>query len=114
METKITELNDQNFESFIQSSKPVLVDFWADWCGPCHMITPVLQQIAVEKADTVTIAKLNVDANPDITASYRVRALPTLMLFKNGVIVDQVKGALPKAAIEKWISEALREKELAQ
>jgi len=110
METKINELNDQSFESFIQSPKPVLVDFWADWCGPCHMITPVLKQIATEKEDTLTVAKLNVDINPETTANYRVRALPTLMLFKNGVIIDQIKGAMPKAAIENWISQALHRK----
>jgi len=81
------------------SSRPVLVDAWAEWCGPCRMIAPVLDQLAAESAGRYTIAKLNVDENPRTAAQFNIRSIPTLLIFKNGRLVDQLMGAQPKAAI---------------
>jgi thioredoxin 1 len=85
----------------LQSDKPVLVDFWAEWCGPCKMIAPVLEEIATKHAGSLTIAKLNVDENPDTTRAYRVMSIPTLAVFQGGRVVKQIVGAKPKAALLK-------------
>lgn len=90
-------LNDGNFEEEVtRSAKPVLVDFWAEWCGPCKLIAPLLDEIAKEKGDTVKVAKVDVDQNQSLSARYNIRAIPTLLFFKDGQLRDQVTGMTSK------------------
>lgn len=86
-------------QDVLQSDKPVIVDFWADWCTPCKVIAPVLEEIADSNADKVTVAKLDIDANPQIAAQYQIMSIPTMLVFKGGEVVKQVVGAKPKAAL---------------
>jgi len=90
-------------EEVLQSEKPVLVDFWAEWCGPCRMIAPALEEISNDLGDKVTVAKLNIDENPDIPARYGVRGIPTMLLFKGGQPVAQKVGAAPRSQIQQWL-----------
>jgi thioredoxin 1 len=83
----------------LQNDKPVLVDFWAEWCGPCRMVAPVLEEIAAAHGDKIVVAKLNVDENPETAATYKVMSIPTLNVYKGGKIVKQIVGAKPKAAL---------------
>jgi thioredoxin 1 len=94
-------------EDVIDSDKPVLVDFWAEWCGPCKMIGPTLEEISEELADKVTIAKINIDENPDAPGQYGVRGIPTMILFKNGEVSATKVGAAPKSALKGWIESVL-------
>ena len=98
MENSATvELNESNFEREVtHSDRPVIVDFWAEWCGPCKMIAPLLVEIAREKADAVKIAKVNVDQNQGLSSKYNIRAIPSLLFFKNGQLRDQVTGMTSK------------------
>jgi thioredoxin len=96
---KTLELTDATFDSVINSDKPVLVDFWAEWCGPCKMIGPVVEELAGDYEGKAVIAKLNVDENPQVTARFGVRSIPTLLVFKNGQIVDKQVGAVPKSVL---------------
>ena len=102
-------------QDVLKSEVPVLVDFWAEWCGPCRMIAPALEEISTELGDRVTVAKLNIDENPDIPGRYGVRGIPTMLLFKGGQPVAQKVGAAPRSQIQQWLesnldagSEALR------
>ena len=89
-------LDESNFDREINSDKPVLVDFWAEWCGPCKLIAPLLDEIAREKADTIKVAKVNVDQNQSLSFKYNIRAIPSLLFFKNGQLRDQVTGMTSK------------------
>ena len=97
-------VTDQSFEQeVLQASGPVLVDFWAEWCGPCRVIAPALEEIANELGDKVTVAKLNIDDNPDAPARYGVRGIPTMILFKDGQPAATKVGAAPKSALQSWL-----------
>lgn len=101
----ITKVTDADFaETVLGSDKPVLVDFWADWCAPCHMISPVLDEIAGEQ-DVLDIAKLNIDENPVTTANYRITSIPALKVFSDGQVVKHIVGAKPKAALMQDLAE---------
>jgi thioredoxin 1 len=104
----ITEVTDSNFQAeVIESDVPVLVDFWAPWCGPCRMVAPVLEEIAQEKGDALRIVKLNTDENQQTAIAYEVLSIPTLILFKNGQVAKKVIGAQPKRKLEAELEPAL-------
>ena len=97
-------VTDESFaQDVLQAPGPVLVDFWAEWCGPCKAIGPALEEIAGELGDRVTIAKLNIDENPDSPMRYNVRGIPTMILFKDGQIAATKIGAAPKSALQNWL-----------
>lgn len=98
-------ISDANFGTTIAGSKPVLVDFWAEWCGPCKLIAPVLEEISAEYGEKITIAKLNIDENPQTAASHDVMSIPTMVVFQNGVEKKRIVGARPKAAMVSELSE---------
>ncbi|MFA6316057.1 MAG: thioredoxin [Elusimicrobiota bacterium] len=96
------QVTDDTFDKDVmQSPQPVVVDFWAPWCGPCRMIAPVLEELAKEYAGKVRVGKVNVDENPGVQTRFHIQAIPTLLFFKAGKLVDQVQGMLPKAEIKK-------------
>ena len=102
------KVDNNNFKSdVLEAEGPVVVDFWAEWCGPCKMIGPSLEEIANEMAGKVKITKLNIDENPELAAQFGVRSIPTLMIFKGGEVADMKVGALPKTALSHWISGAV-------
>jgi thioredoxin 1 len=105
---KVVQLSDDSFESeVLKSDVPVLVDFWASWCAPCKAISPVVDSLADEFEGKVKVGKLNVDENPATPGQYGVRGIPTLILFKDGNVVDQVVGAVPKNQLEGLLNKAL-------
>lgn len=101
---KAIVLTDANFDETIKSDKPVLVDFWAEWCGPCKMIGPVVEELAGEYDGKAVIGKLNVDENPGVTARFGIRSIPTLLVFKSGQIVDKQVGAVPKSVLAQKLT----------
>ena len=102
------KVTDSSFEAdVIKSDKPVLVDFWAEWCGPCVQIAPALEELANEYKDSLTVVKVNIDENPEPPAKYGVRGIPTLILFKDGEIAATKVGAAPKRQLSEWISTSL-------
>jgi thioredoxin 1 len=97
------ELNEQNFKEVTEANGIILVDFWAPWCGPCKQLSPILDEFSKEVGNKATIAKVNVDDCPDIAAKYNVRGIPTLILFKDGKVVDTKVGSLSRAALASWV-----------
>ncbi len=105
---KAVELNDSNFEELVlKSDKPVLVDFWAEWCGPCRMVGPVVEEIAGEYGEKAVVGKIDVDANQDLSVKYGIRSIPALLFFKNGEVVDNVIGAVPKNVLTQKLEAQL-------
>jgi thioredoxin 1 len=105
---KVLTLGDNNFDAeVLQSSQPVLVDFWATWCAPCKAIAPTIEAIAEEFSGKIKVGKVNVDENPGTPSKYGVRGIPTIILFKDGKVLDQVVGAVPKSQLEALIKKAL-------
>ena len=106
MATKI--VTDQSFATdVLNSDKPVLLDFWAEWCGPCRMIAPALEEISNSLGEQVTVAKINIDENPETPGKYGVRGIPTMLLFKNGEVAAQKVGAAPRGQIQDWLEAQL-------
>ncbi|MEQ1939705.1 thioredoxin [Mesorhizobium sp. CN5-321] len=102
------KVDKNNFQADVLDAKePVVVDFWAEWCGPCKMIAPALEEIASELGGKVKVAKLNIDENPELAAQFGVRSIPTLMMFKGGEVADIKVGAAPKTALSHWIGAAV-------
>jgi thioredoxin 1 len=105
MSEKIANLTTDNFKATVAAATtPLLVDFWAPWCGPCKAIAPILEELATEMTGQVQIAKVNIDDNDSIAADYGIRAIPTMLLFKNGHVAEQLVGMMPKAAIKAKIT----------
>jgi thioredoxin 1 len=105
---KPTPVTDSSFETAVLGAEgPVLVDFWAEWCGPCKMIAPFLEDLAADKAGKLTVAKVNIDENPRSPTKYGVRGIPTMILFKNGAVAATKVGALPKSKLYEWVNSVL-------
>lgn len=104
----ILEVSDDSFENdVLKSEKPVLVDFWAPWCGPCRAIGPVVEELVKSLGDKITFTKCNVDDNPQTPSKYGIRAIPTLIVFKDGEVLEQITGMVPKAKLEQALKKAL-------
>ncbi|MCH7573509.1 MAG: thioredoxin [Candidatus Marinimicrobia bacterium] len=102
------QFSDKDFdEQVLASDQPVLVDFWAEWCGPCHIIAPIMDEVAVEYKDRVRVGKLNVDENPSVAAKYGIRSIPSILLFKGGEVSQQIVGAVPKAQLTSMLDQIL-------
>lgn len=104
----IEKVSDQSFDQdVLKSGSPVVVDFWAEWCGPCRMVAPILDEVSEELGDKLKIVKLNVDENPETASKYGIMSIPTLLLFKDGKIASRQVGAAPKAKLVQWINTSI-------
>ncbi|MGE4372559.1 MAG: thioredoxin [Xanthobacter sp.] len=104
----VEKVTDQNFEAeVVNAATPVIVDFWAEWCGPCRMVAPILDEVSGEMGDKVRIVKLNVDENPQTAAKFGIMSIPTMLMFKDGKIASRQVGAAPKAKLVQWINSAI-------
>jgi len=104
MAENIHELNDGNFDAeVLKADKPVLIDFWAEWCVPCKMIAPAVEEVANENAEAIKVGKVNVDNNPGIASKYGIRSIPTLLLFKGGQVAEKMVGAVSKETIQEFV-----------
>ena len=101
------EINESNFETLINSEKPVLVDFWATWCGPCRMLLPTIEELSSEMANEITITKCNVDENPNLAERFGIMSIPALLIFKNGKLIEQKTGGSSKQNLINWIKGAI-------
>ena len=102
--SKVLEVTDQNFQSeVLDSDTPIIIDFWAEWCAPCRQIAPIISELAEEYGDRVKIVKMDIDAHPNTPGQYGVRAIPTILAFKNGQVVEQLQGARPKADFKAMV-----------
>ncbi len=105
---ELTDVTDENFEAeVVNSDKPVIIDFWAEWCAPCKQIAPIIKDLAGKYGDRVKIVKMDIDANPNTPGKYGIRAIPTILTFKDGTVVEQLQGARPKADFEAAIKNLL-------
>ncbi len=105
---EVAEVTDQNFDAeVLRSPLPVVVDFWAEWCGPCRAIAPIVKELSAQYAGKVKVVKMDVDTNPQTPGKYGIRAIPTLLAFKGGSVVEQMQGARPKAALEDMLKKLL-------
>lgn len=102
------EITDAGFEDLLKSEKPLVIDFWAEWCGPCRMVGPIIEELAAEYDDKVIIGKVDVDNNDEITSKYGIRNIPTILFIKNGEVVDKQVGAAPKPALASKIDNLLK------
>ena len=105
--TTVQQLTDSDFEATVNAGKPVFIDFWAPWCGPCRIVGPIVEELAPSYEGKAVIAKLNVDDNPMVAQRYGVTSIPTMMMFKNGKLVDRIVGAAPKGALQQFIDRNL-------
>ena len=101
-----TEIKQDNFSDFVKQDKPVLVDFWATWCGPCRMLSPIVEEVSQAHADTLAVGKVNVDECPELAQQFGVMSIPTLILFKDGEVIDKRIGYQPKDALEEMLKQA--------
>lgn len=102
------EINENNFDSIINSNKPILIDFWAQWCGPCRMLLPTIEELSTELADSITIYKCNVDENPTLAEKFGIMSIPSLLIFKNGKLLEQKTGGSSKQNLIDWINNVIK------